>query len=102
RVLFVTVDPGRDTLSRLHTYVQGFGPEFGGLRGTAGELAALAKRYRVTYALDPPDAKGDYEVRHSNAVFVFDTAGKARLLIRPQDSAAAITADLDRLAAESS
>ena len=97
RVLFVTVDPQRDTESRLHSYVRSFGPEFVGLRGTPSQLAALAKRYRVTYSLGKPDAGGDYEVTHSDAVFVFDRTGRARLLIRPEDPVSAITADLERL-----
>ena len=97
RVLFVTVDPQRDTESRLHSYLESFGPEFVGLRGTPSQLAALAKRYRVTYSLGKPDAGGDYEVTHSDAVFVFDRTGRARLLIRPEDPVSAITADLERL-----
>lgn len=97
RVLFVTVDPQRDTESRLHSYLGSFGPEFVGLRGTPSQLAALAKRYRVTYSLGKPDAGGDYEVTHSDAVFVFDRTGRARLLILPEDPVSAITADLERL-----
>jgi protein SCO1/2 len=72
-----------------------------GLRGTPAQLARLAKRYRVTYSLGAPDARGDYDATHSDAVFVFDGAGRARLLIRPDDPVAAITADLDRLGIES-
>jgi protein SCO1/2 len=100
QVLFVTVDPQRDTDAQLHSYLQAFGPEFVGLRGTPVQLAGLAKRYRVTYSLGEPDAHGDYEATHSDAVFVFDRAGRARLLIRPGDPVAAITADLDRLGLE--
>lgn len=97
RVLFPTVDPQRDTEARLRSYLRSFGPWFVGLRGTPAQLAGLAKRYRVTYSLAKPDAHGDYEVAHSSGVFVFDGAGRARLLIRPDDPVAAITADLDRL-----
>ena len=100
-VLFVTVDPDRDTLSRMHDYVHAFGPWFVGLRGTPDELRALTKRYRVTYSYGKPDKAGNYEVTHSTAVFAFDGSGRSRLLILPRDSAAAITADLDQLAAQS-
>ena len=97
QILFVTVDPQRDTESRLHSYLGSFGPEFVGLRGTPSELAALTKRYRVTFSLGKPDAQGAYEVTRSYAVFVFDRTGRARLLIRPEDPVSAIAADLERL-----
>lgn len=100
QVLFVTVDPKRDTLSRMHEYVHAFGPWFVGLRGTHDELRALTKRYRVTYSYAKPDKDGNYEVTHSTAVFVFDGTGRSRLLILPRDSAKAISEDLDQLAAQ--
>ena len=99
RVLFVTVDPARDTIDRLHDYVRSFGPEFVGLRGSAEELRGLAKRYRVVYSQGNPDANGEYEVMHSGGVFVFDQSGRARYLVMPDDPASAITKGLDRLAA---
>jgi len=97
RVLFVSVDPARDTRAALKSYVQAFGPQFVGLRGEQAELRRLTKSYRVTYALDKPDAQGDYAVSHSSAVFVFDRDGRVRLLGRGTDDPAAIAADLERL-----
>lgn len=100
RVLFVTVDPARDSTAVMHEYVQAFGPQFVGLRGEPAALAALARRFRVSYALGTPDAQGNYEVTHSSAVFVFDREGKARLLLTSKDAPAAITQDLRRIIAE--
>ena len=100
QVLFVTVDPKRDTLDVLHRYVRAFGPRITGLRGSASELRELAKRYRISYSYGEPDANGDYVVNHSSAVFVFDAAGEARLMILPDTGAQAITDDLKRLVAE--
>ena len=97
-VLFVTVDPQRDSLERLHSYMRAFGPRFVGLRGTPQELVALSKRYRISYSYGRPDKNGDYEVMHSTGVFVFDGTGRSRLLVLPNDTADAIAADLDRLA----
>ncbi|HUJ87625.1 MAG TPA: SCO family protein [Burkholderiales bacterium] len=94
QVLFVTVDPERDTLEALHRYVRAFGPHVSGLRGSAAELRELAKRYRISYSYGTPDANGDYEVNHSSAVFVFDAAGDARLLVLPDSSEQAIAHDL--------
>ena len=100
RVLFVSVDPARDTLQVLHQYVKSFGPEFVGLRGPDTELRRFTKRYRVTYGRDKPDSKGNYQVSHSSAVFIFDKAGKIRLLSSGSDKASAIAEDLKRLVAE--
>jgi protein SCO1 len=99
RVLFVSVDPQRDTAAVLKPYVGSFGPEFVGLRGQDAALNAITRRYRVAYHREPPDAQGFYAVDHSSAVFVFDRAGKARLLAGAPASATAIGADLRRLIA---
>jgi protein SCO1/2 len=100
RVLFVTVDPARDTESLLKRYAPSFGPQVMGLRGDGQELARLTKRFRVTYGLGKPDADGNYEVSHSSAVFVFDRKGEARLLGRFADTAVAYAHDLKQLLKE--
>jgi protein SCO1/2 len=81
RVLFVTVDPGRDTPKVLNLYTDAFAPQMDGLVGTADELAALARRYRIAYSVRPDDNAARYEVSHSPAIYVFGKEGKARLLI---------------------
>jgi protein SCO1/2 len=81
RVLFVTVDPGRDTPKVLNLYTDAFAPQMDGLVGTADELAALARRYRIAYSVRPDDNPARYEVSHSPAIYVFGKEGKARLLI---------------------
>jgi protein SCO1/2 len=100
RILFVSVDPARDTLAQLKTYAAAFGPEVVGLRGSEAELKALTKRYRVSYGYGKPDAAGDYEVSHSSAVYVFDREGEIRLLVGSTDDAPLITRDLHRLLEE--
>jgi protein SCO1/2 len=80
RVLFVTVDPGRDTLDVLKHYEAAFGPQVDALRGTPDQLLALARRYRVAYSVTA--GAGDaYEVTHGSGIYAFDRTGKARLLI---------------------
>lgn len=80
RVLFVTVDPNRDTLPVLQQYTTAFAPQIDGLRGTPDQLTALAKRYRVAYTVKPSKNPADYVVTHSSAVYVFDGKGDIRLL----------------------
>jgi len=94
QILFVTVDPDRDTRAVLNQYSQAFTPQMDGLSGSANELADAARRYRVAYSVKkgPP-----YEVMHSNAVFFFDRDGKARLVTTNTRDSAAIAEDLRRL-----
>jgi len=104
RVLFVTVDPNRDTLPVLKEYVKNFAPEIEGLRGAPDELAALARRYRVAYSVTPETKDHPYDVTHSSAIYVFDKSGAARLLVSPlvasNADVAGVTADLERLIEE--
>ncbi len=97
RVLFVTVDPARDTVALLKQYVNAFGPQFVGLRGSDSETEELSRRYRIAYSRENPDRQGNYTVAHSNAVFIFDAKGNARLLGGSDDKADAIAQDLKRL-----
>lgn len=98
RVLFVTVDPNRDTLAVLKQYTEAFAPEVVGLRGTPNALASLAKRYRVAYSVTPPHDGKPYEVTHGAAVYVFNRDGNIRLLFtslsQPNTKLAPIEADL--------
>jgi protein SCO1/2 len=104
RVLFVTVDPDRDTAPVLAAYVKNFAPEIDGLRGTADQLTALARRYRIVYSVTPETKDHPYEVTHSSAVYVFDGTGAARLLIpslaTTTPDIAGTADDLQRLAEE--
>jgi protein SCO1/2 len=101
RVLFVSVDPARDTVAVLKRYVSAFGPEFVGLRGSDEALERLSKRYRVAYSREKPGPDGDYAVTHSSAVFIFDGNGEVRLLATSSDSAAEITKGLRQLLSSS-
>jgi protein SCO1 len=81
RLLFVTVDPDRDTLPLLKEYTAAFSPDFVGLRGDANQIARLARRYRLAYSVTPATKNHPYEVTHSSAIYVFDRDGNPRLLI---------------------
>jgi protein SCO1/2 len=94
RVLFVTVDPGRDTLPVLKKYVAAFAPQIDGLRGSDNALADLARRYRIAYSVK---TQPKYEVMHSSAVFFFDATGRARLVTLTTDDTAGLAQDVKRL-----
>jgi len=100
RLLFVSVDPSRDTPAVLKRYANAFGPQVVGLSGSQQQLQALSKRYRLSYGYDQPDAKGRYAVSHSSAVFIFDADGQGRLLGLESAPSTDFQTDLERLLAE--
>ncbi|NEI74840.1 redoxin domain-containing protein [Rhizobium lusitanum] len=79
-VLFVSVDLKRDTQAVLKQYVESFAPNVTGLSASENELAALARRYRVAYTVNPGTSADDYTVDHTATVFLFDRDGRLRLL----------------------
>jgi protein SCO1 len=97
RVLFVSVDPQRDSPQVLRRYASAFGPQVIGLTGTDDQLTSLTKRYRVAYRRDAPNGNGDYTVYHSSAVFVFDGDGNARLLVTSTGPDSHLAEDLQSL-----
>lgn len=99
QVLFVTVDPARDTAALLAQYVPAFDPGFLGLYADEAGTAALAKEFKVFYAKQPGSTPGSYSVDHTASSYVVDPRGKLRLLIRHGETPANIAADLKRLLA---
>ncbi|MEW9624175.1 SCO family protein [Rhodanobacter geophilus] len=83
RILFVSVDPSRDTPAVLHAYVNAFDKRAVGLTGSPRAIEALVKRYRASFTREPGGKDGNYEVSHSSAIYVFDRDGHARVLSTP-------------------
>lgn len=76
-VIFVSVDPERDTPARLKEYVEFFHPAVVGVTGTPENLAEIAKRYGVFYARQKVDtAGGGYVVDHSSDTYVVGVQGQ--------------------------
>lgn len=101
KILFVSVDPARDTPSVMHAYVGAFDAQHDvGLTGSDSAIKALAQRYRVAYQADKPRANGEYEVTHSSAIYIFDAKGHARLIGADDDPVDAFVHDLRQLADE--
>lgn len=100
RIVFVSVDPHRDTPDILQAYVNAFNSNAIGVTGNEKQVADLARRYRVAYQIEKPrpgDAPDQYEVTHSRGVYIFDNQGRARLLASDTDSIEAMTKDLRQL-----
>ena len=96
-VLFVSVDPARDTPDVMRTYVNAFDPRAVGLTGDPRMVEALVKRYRSSFTREPASTGGNYEVSHGSAIYLFDRDGHARALATPAASQDDIVHDLHLL-----
>ncbi|HXF47078.1 MAG TPA: SCO family protein [Burkholderiaceae bacterium] len=97
QVIFVTVDPERDTPAVLGQYVPSFDPTFVGLTGTPDEIARTAKEFKVFYQKVPGKTPTSYSVDHTAGSFAFDTEGRVRLFLKHGQGVEPIVADLKRL-----
>lgn len=97
QVLFVTVDPERDTQQLLASYVPGFDRSFLGLYGNAEETAQVAKEFKVIYQKVPGKTPTSYSIDHTAGSYVFDPQGRVRLFVRHSQSVDSIAADIKRL-----
>lgn len=100
QVLFVTVDPQRDTAPVLAKYVTAFHPDFLGLRGDPADTAAMAREFKFFHAAHAPDARGAYAVDHGSAIYVYGPQGRRRLLMSGPHDVEAMAADIARLLGE--
>lgn len=97
QVLFVSVDPERDTRELLANYVPAFDPGFLGLYGDPEETARTAKEFRVFFQKQAGTTPGSYTVDHTAGSYVFDPQGRVRLFVRHGDGGANLLADLRTL-----
>nr|ACX33901.1 putative electron transport protein SCO1/SenC [uncultured prokaryote AT3] len=97
QVLFVTLDPARDTAAMIQSYVSAFNPGFVGLRGDEAATATVAKEFKVYYRKVPGSAPGRYSLDHSAFIYVLDGNGVLRLRITPDLGIEAMKSDLLRL-----
>ncbi len=100
-VVFITVDPERDTPAVMKAYVANFGSGVVGLRGSLEQTAAVAKEFKAFYAKAAGTTPGSYSMDHSAASYVFDPQGRVRLYVQYGADPKALAADLKQLLAES-
>jgi protein SCO1 len=79
QVVFITVDPQRDTPDVVSKYAAGFDPSFVGLSGSEADLSPVWKDYGIFYEYGQKDANGDYEVTHTSRIYLVDRSGNLRL-----------------------
>jgi len=94
QVLFITVDPRRDTPELLREYIPAFHPSFLGLYGDAAATAKVTKDFKIYAQERPGKTPGTYTVDHSAQTLVFDPQGRLRLMFSHGTEAEKIAADL--------
>lgn len=97
QVIFVTVDPQRDTPDILRQFVPAFNPSFLGMYSDTDTLKRLAKEYKVVYQKTSVKAADDYLIDHSAGTYIYDPKGNLRLLMPYGSSPEAIAHDLKML-----
>ena len=98
QVLFVTVDPERDTPELLAQYVPVFDARFLGLYGTPEKIAEVAKEFRVFYRKSG-DLAGHYTIDHTAGTYVFGPDGRPRLYVKHAEDPQVVVADIKALLA---
>ncbi len=99
QVLFVTVDPERDTPQLLAQYVPAFHPAFLGLYGDAAATAATAREFKIFYNKQPGNTASTYTVDHTAGSYLFDPRGRLRLHVRHGETPERMAQDIKRLLA---
>lgn len=97
QVLFVTVDPKRDTQEVLAQFVPSFDKRFIGLRGSLQETAETLGNFKIYYLEIPGKTATDYSIDHSAGMYAFDTEGKVRLYLGYGQKPADIASDISKL-----
>jgi len=99
RVLFVSVDPGRDSPSRLRSWLGKFNPSFLGLRGSLAQVEAIEKQTGLPIGPTFKDAAGDAQLDHATEMFAFSTNNVATEAFFPSTPPANMANDLKLLVA---
>ena len=98
QVLFVTVDPQRDTAAILKQYVPAFDPRFLGLRpADDAALDKVTKDFKIYYKKVPGSSPGSYTIDHTAGSYAFDRNGQLRLFIKHAQGPQTLAQDLKEL-----
>lgn len=100
QVVFITVDPSRDTPALLKSYVTNFRPDFIALRGDEAQTQQIIKDFKLIVQKVPGKTPDSYTIDHTAGTYVFDPQGRIRLFASQSLDPALLTEDLKALLAE--
>ncbi|OZG72146.1 hypothetical protein BTA51_17480 [Hahella sp. CCB-MM4] len=93
QVVYVTLDPARDTAERMKEYLQYFDPNFAGLTGNVEDIRSLAMQLNTIFEIEKPDEDGNYVVSHSDNMALINPAGEFVAVVKgPHNAEALFTA----------
>jgi len=97
QVLFITLDPKRDTPAVLAQYVPNFDASFLGLHGSETDIAKVAKDFKIFWRVQESANSSNYTLDHTAATLIFDTQSRLRLFVNMGTPADKIAADIQQL-----
>ncbi len=100
QVLFITLDPERDSAERLQRYMEHFSPGFIALRGSVQEVSQVASQFGTRFEKEDFDEEGNYSIAHTAVVYLLDQAGRIRAFYKTTAPANHIATDVRRLLIE--
>ena len=99
QVIFVSVDPRRDTPGRMGEYAHFFHPEFLGLSGSMDDITTVTEAYNIHFHYNDAQSQTNYTVDHTSIVLVIDGEGNERLIWQHGTSVEDMVSDLKKLLA---
>lgn len=97
--LFVSVDPGRDTVEQLKLYLSSFDPHITGATGSEAQIADMTRKYRAIYEKVPGKRADDYTINHTATTYLMDAQGRFQGTVNYQEKPEVVLAKLKRLIA---
>ena len=94
QVIFISIDPERDTYQKLKDYVPYFHPTFIGLTGSEADLASVAKKYQTFYLKQKVESEAEYLMAHTDVVILVDQNGRYRGRYKPKYDMDKLTTDI--------
>jgi protein SCO1 len=100
QVVFITVDPSRDTPALLKNYVTNFRPDFLALRGDEAQTQAIIRNFKLVVEKVPGKTADSYTIDHTAGTYIFDPQGRIRLFASQSLDPTLLTADIQALLAQ--
>lgn len=97
QVVFISVDPDRDTSEKLADYITYFNKDFIGATADKTEIDKLAQQFGAGYVFDPETSPGNYNVSHTSAIFLVDPYGRLVATFSQPHQASNITSQYNKI-----
>ncbi len=95
--IFVSVDPERDTIDRLSSYMDYFNPEFLAVTGSKSQIDAFIRQFGASYIINEKESDGNYLVSHTSSIFLIDSRQNIIASFSPPHKADTLLVQLDKM-----